>query len=370
MNNVFIRRGMEQLPGISGMEDLLDGKNVVIQPLPVERGGGLFNSAVMHAGLLSDSDLKQHGAGRMVRKSSEKQARWLIDAAATSWAKFTERGESGETGIFVGFDVLDCDDEVEECLAFGGDLSDYANRVLGDTKPLNGLTLLNSTAISHIAELLDITGVSGGFSTSADAGLQALIEGAYNIEEQRCRRALVLAGSAKINPWYLLRIRDQVSRWQHRGIQLTEAAGAVLVTTDERDANARLLACRRSFAAGAEGFYRNLDDFLSSVTRRQLPLPGQVIIAGGSLWETDLSEVLPNFIPDVRLCDLDKLIGYTGPAAGVLSINLGLLLLESGQGLDNREMLALSANMRSPVMVVACGAGGQVCYSVLGGING
>lgn len=220
------------------------------QPLSAELGGELFDIDCMRAGLLGDSDLKEYGAGRMVRKSSEKQARRLIDVAAGSWESFELSGQPQDAGVFVGFDVVDCDDGAEACFSFGGKVADYAERMLTDTKPLNGLTLLNSTAISHIAELLNITGVSGGFSASADAGLQALVEAAYNVAERRCRHALVIGGGAKITPWYLLRHREQLSPWRNRGIHPLESASAVLISSDLAAAQGELLAWRRNFASG------------------------------------------------------------------------------------------------------------------------
>ena len=105
----------------------------------------------------------------------------------------------------------DCDND-DHPIDFDGSRQDYADRLLHDTKPLIVLTLLNSSAGSHISELTGISGVNAMFSPMADAGAQALIEAYFSIKEFKCKDALVAAGSQKVTPWYCLTYRELLSQ--------------------------------------------------------------------------------------------------------------------------------------------------------------
>jgi len=78
-------------------------------------------------------------------------------------------------------------------------------QLLANTPPLNALTLLNSSVMSYVAEALQCQGPMGGFCSQVNAGLDALIEAARQIIEQRADAALVVSSSPNLTPALYLR---------------------------------------------------------------------------------------------------------------------------------------------------------------------
>jgi hypothetical protein len=362
MKAIYLKTGKEIIPGLNGIADVLDGRKVVPHALQSERSLEL----VAEAATLEDTDLKECGAGRMVRKTSERQSRWVIEAAVGGWQQAVATSPSEKTGLFLGLGVVDCEDD-DQPLAFNGDLNDYANQMLTDTKPLAGLTLLNSTAASHIAQLLNITGTNAVFSPFADAGAQAISEAWFTIHEQKVEQALIAAGPQKITPWYFLTYRDMIRQWQFPGAFPTESAASIIASADADNAEGCLLAVKRAFVSQEANDFPALDELLSELSSRNIPLPQQVIFSGRFSLKGSQEKRLYDYLPGVKLCYLDRLTGFTGATGAIHAVNLAMAMHQRQQGISHIFSPASVRLNSETILVIAQGHHGQLCYLVVGG---
>ena len=368
---IYLKQGHQSLPKLANIELVLDGNNVTPSPLAEEQSAGLADSAAF----LEDTDLKARNAGRVVRKTTERQSRWIIDVAVGSWQSYKESTavssqiNNQATGLFLGLGTIDCEDD-DAPIAFDGTAKDYAASMLSNAKPLAGLTLLNSTAASHIAQLTGIMGVNSVFSPFADAGAQAIIEAYFTIKEERCEQALVAAGSQKITPWYFLAYRDFIQSWDWPGAFPTESASALLATHDKQHGDACLLSVKRSFVHKQSSEFPLLNDLLSELNHHNISTPEQVIYTGGFRLTEKRQQSLQKLLPEVDVCYLDRLIGYTGAAGALHGVNLAIAMLKQGLGISNSSE---SANIKTlsgdTLLLIAEGFNGQICYLIIGGMH-
>lgn len=352
MRTVYLKTGKEMLPGLISVADVLAGGTVMPKEISPEQSLGLVSLVAT----LEDSDLKACGAGRMVRKTSERQARWVIDAAVSGWASYSAECLPERTGLFLGLGTVDCEDD-EQPIMFNGDLSEYAAKMLTEAKPLAGLTLLNSTAASHIAQLLNITGVNAVFSPFADAGAQALCEAWFCINEEKIDQALVAAGGQKITPWYFLAYRDMISQWSLPGAFPTESAASIVAGHTADDADGCLLAVKRTFLSSVCQELPALDELLTELAGQHISLPKRAIVTGRFSLPAQQAQRLNDYLPGLQFNCIDNQLGFTGAVGSVHAVNLALSMFK-------RDLSA-----HETVLVIAQGHHGQLCYLVIGGCH-
>ncbi|MGK0440351.1 MAG: hypothetical protein ACJA0N_000140 [Pseudohongiellaceae bacterium] len=369
MPSVFLKAGRQLLPGLQGVAQLLDGERVVPVELKLEQNSGL----VKNVALLSGEMLKSLNVGRIVRKTSERQAHWVIFVAVNTWLEYVASQALGETivedekvGLFLGLGTVDCDDD-DAPIEFDGSRNDYASHLLGDTKPLVGLILLNSSAGSHIAQLTGIKGINGMFSPMADAGAQALIEAYFSLRERQCKRALVAAGSQKLTPWYYLAYRELLSQRYQAGFPTESAAALVAITEPEVD-TCELYAVKRLFNPPENRGFPRLQVFIDELAQQGVAAPTQVIYTGGLQLSGQQRNDLAEVFSSISLCCLDQLVGYTGPASALHGVHLAIAILQ-----QQRLFSTLAANDTQviderveSVLIIAEGFNGQLCYLVVG----
>lgn len=369
---VYIRQGQQQLPGGAGWEVFFSPTPLPLTALDSKMSLGLASQAAF----LGDTELKQLGVSRIVRKTSEKQSRWVIENSVTSWRKLMgEQLADGNTGLFLGLGTVDCDDDGEQ-IAFHGDYNQLASEGLSQIKPLSGLTLLNSTTASHIAELLQITGVNGVYSPHADAGGNAIAEAYFNLCEGQCELALVSGGSPKISPWYFLAYQSALSTFAKQAWFPAEAVSTALLSCNPDLAEGCLLGVQRGFSASFEVNHAALD-LMSLHLSPQLagqssgPLR-QIIHVGHPEIAQQMAEQCRRFYPDAHHLLLDRQIGTAGPAGSVVGLNLALEIIKR-QTLMSNEQGALETvdcdvgDCRH--VVVACyGLQGQQVFALVGDV--
>jgi hypothetical protein len=358
MKKVYITLGKQSLPGEVDSSRLISGETVIADDISHLQSLGLVNTAAF----LEDTDLKHHDVGRVVRKTSERQSRWVIDAALTTWEKHTKSAntatnDSTDTGLFLGLGTVDCEDD-DLPIAFNGTLQDYAQQILIEAKPLAGLILLNSTTASHIAQLTDIKGVNCVFSPFADAGAQAVIEAFFNINEGHCQQALIAAGSPKITPWYFLHHRDFFQRQKKHNIFPSESAVALVANDRSQGADACLLLVKRTFSHETKEKLPMINNLLEELSVRNIAIPKQIIYAGGADIGEYRKKELNQCFTGHNLYHIDQLTGYTGAAGPLHAIFFAVNLLK-----DNSKNKNVTS---STALVIAEGFNGQICYMVIG----
>lgn len=364
MKPIYIHSGDQCLPGISSTKKLLFGKRVITEAISPERSLGL----VTQGAFLSNTNLKSLNAGRSVRKTSERQARWVIKVGVKTWQHYQTQQQlsadecSAHTGLFLGLGTVDCEDDdepipIKDSAAFG----DYAAQLLVDTKPLAGLTLLNSTTASHIAQLANITGVNTVFSPFADAGGQAIIEAYYAVKESHCQQALVAAGSQKITPWFFLSHQNYFNDPLNNECFPTESSAALVLSSESHQASAQLHQVLRVFHSSDNQLPPRLSHLIAQDDGRSQ----QVIYTGtGSLSPGQLNE-LQQLIPNAHVCFLDRLLGYTGPVGALHALLLACDLLQEQRYRRNH---GISYHQIHRVVIVIQGHHGQWCFLSVGDV--
>lgn len=348
MKPIYIKSGKSLLPGVKQISSVLQGRqSLELEPLMADLSLGLSEQAAF----LPDSNLKEYGAGRMVRKTSERQARWVIDVALASWQADVAPERSG---VFLGLGTVDCEDD-DLPIQFDGSLQNFAEQMLSESKPLAGLTLLNSTTASHIAQLNEIKGPSAVFSPFTDAGAQAILEASFNLQLGKCEQALVAAGGQKITPWFYLAYRDYFEKWPTAFA--TESASALTLSFDRKQADAQLLLAKRGFLTQATQPLPLLDKCFSELAAKQIELPNQVIFTGLPTLAAEHVAQLHNYLAEFELTELDQTLGFTGPAGALHASQLAA------------ERLLNSPANAAPILIISQGHHGQICYLLIGGID-
>ena len=377
MPAVFLSGGLHLLPGIESLSALADGQRV--RPTALESTAS--SAGLSQAALLPNKILNQQwqalNVDRMVRKTSERQGRWLMVTAVQTWRQYWESHvpsagamtvdtvTGAKTGLFLGLGTVDCDDSAEGPPAYGSQ-EGYIEHLLHETKPLMGLTLLNSSAGSHIAQLTGIKGPNAMFSPLADAGAQALIEAYFAIAEQQCEQALVAAGSQKVTPWYALAYRDLLAQC-YPGSFATEAAAAFVATVRPENAHCQLYGVKRLFAGGDSEGFPQLASWLAHLAEQGFAPPSQIIDTGALALSPSQQQVLDSTLPGASYCALDHLTGYTGPAGALLAVQLGQYLLQQQRRLElvDAEMQSPSGSLASALIIVRSFSG-SLCYFNIG----
>ncbi|MGR5063618.1 beta-ketoacyl synthase N-terminal-like domain-containing protein [Photobacterium sp. DNB22_13_2] len=367
---VYLRQGQQRLPKDMGWDVFFSQAPLPVTAIDNTSSLGLASKA----GYLSDTDLKQVGVSRIVRKTSEKQSRWVIENSVNSWRMLLgEQLADEKTGLFLGLGTVDCDDDGEQ-ISFQGDYAELAREGLSQIKPLSGLTLLNSTTASHIAELLQITGVNGVYSPHADAGGNAIVEAYYNLSENQCEIALVSGGSPKITPWYFLAYQSILKGFSGQYWFPTEAVATALLSKNSQSSEGCLLCVQRGFSADFQVNNHSLDHISLHLSQSQDALlfesPLQVIHVGLPEIAQKTISSFNRFFPGSHHLLLDKLIGTSGPASAIVGVNLALEIFKRQVMLSNdksqlKTFSCESTNCRH-VLVACYGLQGQQVYFLVG----
>ncbi len=373
MTSIKLTLGDYALPGQLHFDDLLEGKKLDKSEILEQQSLGLARQVA----LLPDDNLKAIGAGRIVRKTSEKQARWVISSAYSTWQKSNINCDLNKVGLFLGVGTVDCEDN-DEPISTQPDPQSYIKEALSLTKPLAGLTVLNSTAASHIANLLNITGPNSVFSPHADAGAQAIIEAFYNVKEGHCEHALVATASQKVTPWYFLAYRSFFEKYQAYKPNPTECAAAAIISINkeidkQKDSacagQMQLLALKRMFMPN-EANLPCFDNLLTELAGQGYDLPKQIIYSGRYGLSSEMQQSLVNYFPQAMVCNLEQLLGYTGPSSALCCLNLVSSLFSKHKGIDTESSQHVIKDRDISTALVIChGDNGQICYLVVGALS-
>ncbi len=172
----------------------------------------------------------------------------LLDAvameahAAAGLASFTRE----HVGLFVAMGMVDSpiDDLAAAALASreGGDAMSMKTFFAGAYRqihPLWPLSMLNNVAAGQIAIDLDIRGDNVVLASDGDAGVRAILEGAYALEEGSARAVLAAGVSGRVSPAHLARLALDVRLPGPACFETPGEGGAALVLEREDEARAR-----------------------------------------------------------------------------------------------------------------------------------
>ncbi|AJR06553.1 hypothetical protein C9J03_20710 [Photobacterium gaetbulicola] len=381
----YLKQGQQQLPGSMGWDVFFSQASFPVTALDNNTSLGLADQAAY----LRDTDLKKIEVSRIVRKTSEKQSRWVIENSVNSWRMhFGEQSGGERAGLFLGLGTVDCDDDGAQ-ISFRGDYNQLAREGLSQIKPLSGLTLLNSTTASHIAERLQITGANGVYSPHADAGGNAFAEAYFNLTENRCDVALVSGGSQKITPWYFLAYQSDLSGVSAQAWCPAEAVATVLLSQSPQSAEGVLLSVHRGFSANFQPSDYLLDQIALQLAQSRdgtsAEKPMQIIHVGLPEQAQKMVAPLSRFFPGAHQLLLDTVIGTTGPAGAAIGVNLALEILKrhemlsSNQAQSNLDLELVDAPvLNAPdcvplncqhVLVACYGLQGQQVFLLIGGTS-
>lgn len=377
-NVIYLSRGESLLPGDYSLETLILN-NEPLSSRPIEYASE-FNKACFGA-FLEDVDLKALGADRMVRKTSEKQSRWLIAAGVRTWRAYSDKFEAlqksenntelaqqkqhANTGLFLGLGSVDSDDNIEPHYLAEGTTQCLSDTMCQESKPLIGLVMLNSSATSHIAQLTGITGVNCCFAPHVDAGASALFEAVTHVQEGEADRALCGSGSQKLSPWYFLAYEDYLN--QQDNICLTEAASFLVLERENNDADAVLHTMHRG-QLGQQNqrltpFIAKALNEVESIADSQLV---QILCVGLGDYQTAVQQVMNNLAPPAPTVFVEDWFGYAGAAGVPLTLNLAISLLEHQKVIRHESNDIPPSDASALMLVLVFGPAGKASYFIVG----
>ena len=297
-----------------------------------------FPSNIQSIKYISENDYKLPIVDKMVRRVSNAQSRWLLYAGINSWElNLAQKVQPHERGLFLGLSTSDSDDTIDPVAFDAKCTEDYVNQATTQMQPMIGLTLLNSSTASHLAQHLDIQGENAFFSPHSDAGAMALIEGYYSIYEKRNRLALCGGGSQKISTWYKLSYARLFDKY--KSFSLSESASFVTLHTNATQADAKISYVQRTFICHKEDYHR-----LFKSEKIKTANITQVIHAGLASQIYNPFYELQLFFPNVYQFNIDYQLGYTGPASAFLALNLAIrlkqnrLIVNNINNIDNQHI--------------------------------
>ncbi len=368
----FLRQGCSLLPGIKKISEILHTAEAIpikTKTLAPDDTLGLTN----RCGLLPPDDLDSLKVGRIIRKTSEQQSRWLIKAGCETWQRlYGEQAGGTHTGLFAGLATIACDDDKHVYCFKNPKRKAIAATLLRKTRPLAGLALLNTTACSHLATQLQITGPNAAFSPHADAGAAALTEAYFNVLEGNCARALCGAGSQKITPLYFLAYESLLKKFAATPWFPTESAAfigidSVYGTADGIPPDGILIDTLRAFGSEKKHRLPAIDKLLARLRVNNRNLPEQVIHTGTVSYSDTLRVLTASHLPTANQFFIDTMTGYTGPASVLLAVNLTLEIFKQGIALDQHKTVKKIAQApQTSALIIAQGLEGQVNYLLVG----
>jgi 3-oxoacyl-[acyl-carrier-protein] synthase II len=139
---------------------------------------------------------------RKAQRTMEKQAHLALYGSHLTLRHGRPPEATTNCGLYLGLPMVDEELlpwDVIEPLRTRPAPAELAEIVITRMLPFSGLSKLNSSICAHIATSHGLTGSLAAFSPFADAGLQALIEGALSVQEGENQCALIGAISPKVN---------------------------------------------------------------------------------------------------------------------------------------------------------------------------
>ncbi|CDM92108.1 beta-ketoacyl synthase N-terminal-like domain-containing protein [Xenorhabdus bovienii] len=353
---IYIASGVSLLPDGLNMDNLIQGNIAAAE----RSDSSLHLPNIIGERLISDKAFVMPRMDKIVRRVANAQSRWVLYSGIKTWESSTgDKISPEQRGLFIGLGTSDADDDILPIAFDAQDDESYVSRALVETPPLMGLALLNTSTASHLSQHLNIQGDNGFFSPHVDAGGNALLEGYYSIKEKRSQWVLCGGGSQKISPWYYLAYERLIKNtpWLP-----AEAAAFITLHEDVHNADGEILRFERSFLHNT-AFHNNnpYQRFLTELTEENLS-PCQIIHVGKA---TDgFIALASDTFPDAIQFYLDKTMGYSGPAAPFIAINLAIDMHKKGISVDNVNRNFIRPLPPSLVLVVVHGLENQ-CIAIL-----
>ncbi|WP_316425999.1 beta-ketoacyl synthase N-terminal-like domain-containing protein [Klebsiella oxytoca] len=314
---VYVTAGATLLPQCFSIEDTVNENRLI----PSQNDGDMFIE-----NMISDGDFQLCNVDKTVKRISNRQSRWLLHSGIKTWNDTTigELASPEERGLFLGLGTSDCDDNVTPVGFSEKDKNSYVATALANMQPTIGLTLLNTSSASQLAQHLDIRGDNAFFSPHSDAGASALIEGIYSIYHQKNKIALCGGVSQKISDWFYLSY-EKVLR-DRNCLNLTEASSFIFIHNDAERASAQLGDIRRSLIHDQTQYQQFLKQY-HHLARDSFAL----IHTGLGCDNYDYLEPDDYVFADVPTIKLERHLGYSGAASVFLAINYAIYRHNNGK---------------------------------------
>lgn len=348
---IYITRGISLLPDSLNINDIIHG-NIKKADLSDNK---LRLPHITGERFIKERDFVMPSMDKMIRRTAHEQSQWVLYTGIKTWENsIGENFPPDQRGLFIGLGTSDADNNFYLIASDTKDDKDYVSRALVETPPLMGLALLNTSTASHLSQHLGITGDNAFFSPHIDAGGHALLEGYYSIKEKRCQFALCGGNAQKISTWYYLAYERLIgdTPWLP-----AEAASFITLHGDSQNADGEITYANRMIINDSNQYTR----FLSKIITSGLS-PHQIIHVGnvGSEYISSTHDVFPDAIQ----FNLDKAIGYTGPAASFIAINLAIEMYQKTVGVDNTHSNLIYQQLSPLVLILVHGLEKQ-CIAVL-----
>lgn len=348
---IYITKGSSLLPDSLCMNDIIHG-NIKEAHLPDNR---LCLPHIIGERCIKEDDFVMPSMDKMIRRAAHGQSQWVLYTGIKTWENsIGEKFLPEHRGLFIGLGISDADNNSYLIASDTKDDKDYVSRALVETPPLMGLTLLNTSTASHLSQHLGIIGDNAFFSPHVDAGGHALLEGYYSIKDKRSQFALCGGNAQKISEWYYLAYERLISDtpWLP-----AEAASFVSLHGDRQNADGEIIYANRMIIYDSNQYTR----FLSKVSTTGLS-PHQIIHVGKV--DSKHLSLTHDIFPDALQFNLDKAIGYTGPAASFIATNLAIEMHEKTLSIDNTHSNLISQQSSPLVLILVHGLEKQ-CIAVL-----
>lgn len=330
---VYLTRGVNLLPQSLKLDDLYQ-TNIST------------NSRLIRA--IDENNYQLPTVDKMVKRVSNAQSRWLLWTGINSWnSSLAQEVQPEQRGLFLGLGTSDADDTVNPVAFDANTTEDYINQVTTQMQPMIGLTLLNSSSASHLAQHLDIQGDNGFFSPHSDAGATALIEGYYSIFEKHVKLALCGGGSQKISTWYKLSYARLFDKYKQ--LSVSEAASFVNLHTNANHADAKISHVQRTFIRHENDYYRLFESLRNKASHIT-----QVIHAGLASQIYQQFDDLQSFFPNVYQFNIDRQLGYVGPASAFIALNLAIRLKQNHlivKNINEIESQSINSDMNTLIVI-------------------
>ncbi|PHM62433.1 hypothetical protein [Xenorhabdus ishibashii] len=348
---IYITRGSSLLPDGLNMADIIHG-NIKEADLS---DNTLRFPHIIGERFIKEGDFVMPSMDKMIRRTAHEQSQWVLYTGIKTWENsIGEYFPPEQRGLFIGLGTSDADNNSYLIASDTKDDKDYVSRALVETPPLMGLTLLNTSTASHLSQHLDIIGDNAFFSPHVDAGGHALLEGYYSLKEKRCQFALCGGNAQKISTWYYLAYEHLIgdTPWLP-----AEAASFITLHEDSRNADSEVTYVNRMIIHNSKQY----SCFLSQVSTSDVS-PQQIIHVGKV--DNESISLTHGIFPDAIQFNLDKAIGYTGPAASFIAINLAIEMHQKTLSVDNVHSNLISQQPSSLVLILVHGLEKQ-CIAVL-----
>lgn len=307
---VYVTEGTMLLPQCFCIEDIAN-ENLL---MPQRNNGDTFIE-----NKIADSDFQLSHVDKTVKRISNHQSRWLLHSGIETW-KSTFIGElvpPEQRGLFLGLGTSDSDDKITPVGFSENDKKSYVATALTNLQPTIGLTLLNTSSASQLAQYLDIRGDNAFFSPHSDAGAAALIEGFYSVYHQKSKIALCGGASQKISEWFYLSYEKALR--ERNCLTLTEASTFILLHNNVEQSSGHLSQMRRAVIHDQTQYQHFLKQYCNTAYNSLT-----LLHTGPGCSNYDFREPKGNIFANTPAIQLEQHLGYSGAASVFLAINYAI----------------------------------------------